>query len=140
MITQLRPKKGQPWGWPLNLCKPNKPSITRGRCAAPTKAVVQASLDRVFVVPEANGRDNASGAGEKCVPGAEVVILIFDFTRPVLGKQVYQTATDGVTVATAAAIGKSAAAEPEQRRRVYGRRAGRLRPPVFSQLGAGHRS
>ena len=36
----------------------------------------------------------------KNVQGAEIVVLVLDLTRPVLGEQVFETAADGVAVAT----------------------------------------
>src|SRR4051812_32246189 len=65
----------------------------------------------MLVVAEPDGGDDASSAGEKCIPGTEVVVLVFDFARPVLGEQVFETAADCVAIATTSAVCKGAAAE-----------------------------
>lgn len=55
-----------------------KSSVTRSRRGAPVKPIVEASLDGVLVIAEADGGNNTSGAGEESVAGAEVVVLVFD--------------------------------------------------------------
>ena len=47
-----------------------KPSLTRSRGSAPIEPIVQAGLDGVLVIAEADGGNNTSGAGEESVPGA----------------------------------------------------------------------
>ena len=65
----------------------------------------------MLVIAEADGGNNTSGAGEESVPSAEVIVLVFDLARPVLGEHVFETTADGVAVATTAVVGEGAAAE-----------------------------
>src|SRR4051812_30067990 len=65
--------------------------------ATPVEAVVQAGLDDVVVIAGgAEGGQRRGGEGG----GAEIVVLVLDLARPILGEHVFETGADGVTVMT----------------------------------------
>src|SRR3954469_3105517 len=68
--------------------------------ATPVEAVVQAGLDGVVVVAGA-AVGGQRGGGHESGP-AEIVVLVLDLGRPVLGEHVFETGADGVTVVTKA--------------------------------------
>src|SRR3954463_12941327 len=88
-----------------------KPSVTRSRRGAPIEPVVQAGLDGVLVIAEADGGNNTSGAGEESVPGAEVGVLVFNLARPVLSEHIFETTAYGIAIATTAVVSEGAAAK-----------------------------
>src|SRR3954447_1257854 len=98
---------------PLSILR--KASVTGSRRGTPIKPVVQAGLDGVLVIAEADGGNNTAGAGEESVPRAEVVVLVFDLARPVLGEHVFETTAHGVAIAATAVVGEGAAAEAAAR-------------------------
>src|SRR6185312_10014962 len=61
--------------------------------ATPTETIVQANLDGVLVVAETTSE--SAGVVEH-VDVAEVIVLVLDLARPVLGEQVFEASTDSV--------------------------------------------
>src|SRR6201989_2416707 len=70
--------------------------IARGNRATPAKAVVDAGLDGVLVIPEAGADDISRTAGEGVA--TKVVILVLDLGRPVRREHVFETGADGVAI------------------------------------------
>src|SRR3954471_10899313 len=66
------------------------------RATAPVDAIVDTGLHGVFVVVERTERGERSRRHEGAV--AEVVVLIFELSRPARGEHVFQTAADGIAV------------------------------------------
>src|SRR5450759_2644671 len=72
--------------------RPETASVSRGDRAAPAKAVVDAGLDGMLVIPEAGSDDRRRPAG-KCGP-AEVLILILGLGGPVRREHVFEAGAD----------------------------------------------
>src|SRR3569623_1891510 len=67
--------------------------------SAPVEAIVQTDFDSLLFVADTGIKPAVKGE----VATSEVVVLIFDQARPVLGEHIFQTAADGVPVASAVA-------------------------------------
>src|ERR1700722_15104155 len=76
-------------------------SVPRDDRATPVEAIVQTGLHDVIVGAEV-AEWSESGRSDKRT-GTEIIELIFDLGRPVLGEHVFQTCADGVAVAMVAA-------------------------------------
>src|ERR1700693_5180669 len=76
-------------------------SVLRDDRATPVEAIVDASLHNMVVGAEVAERSQRGGSQERGV--AEVVVLVLDLARPVLGEHVFQTGADRVAIAMVAA-------------------------------------
>src|ERR1700722_11855886 len=76
-------------------------SVLRDDRATPVEAIVDASLHNMVVGAEAAERSESDRSGERA--GTEIIVLIFDLGRPVLGEHVFEAGADGVTILMTAA-------------------------------------
>src|SRR5579872_1087389 len=74
--------------------------VLRDHRTSPVEAVVDAGLHDMVVGAEAAERSQRSWRREAGI--AEVVVLVLDLARPVLGEHVFETSADGPTVAVIA--------------------------------------
>src|SRR6185437_914837 len=97
LLTLPRPHaKGLARGRPFVDVEGKTASVARGDRTAPAEAVVQAGLDGVLVVAKAGADDFGRSAGEG--GAAEIVILIFELGRPVLGQHVFEAGANRIAV------------------------------------------
>src|SRR5207344_1936533 len=78
--------------------------VLRNHRTAEVEAVVDTGLERVLVGAEAAERRQRRRGHELAV--AEVVVLVLDLARPVLGEHVFETGADRPAVTMAAVEGE----------------------------------
>src|SRR6266481_8961680 len=75
-------------------------SIRRDQRAVPVEAIIQAGLHSMLLVAEGAERDKRDRGGEPAA--VEVIKLVLDLGRPVLGEHVFQASADSEAIAMVA--------------------------------------
>jgi hypothetical protein len=73
--------------------------LLRKAQASEIEAIIQSAFDRLLVI----AKSSDSNRRRQEIDSAEVVILILDLARPVLGEQIFKAATNRVSVTAALA-------------------------------------
>jgi hypothetical protein len=73
--------------------------LLRKAQASEIEAIIQSAFDRLLVIVKSSD----SNRRRQEIDSAEVVILILDLARPVLGEQIFKAATNRVSVTAALA-------------------------------------